>query len=109
MRQMRMFGALLLFIVILPAPGLADPVEHVISQKKRKFEPKVVTAKVGDTVLFVNDDRFAHNIFSETPGFEFNIRKQLPGDSDIITLDKAGEFVLRCAIHPRMKLKIIVQ
>jgi plastocyanin len=109
MRQTRVFGALLLSIVIILSAGLADADEYVMSQKNRKFHPKLLMANVGDTVVFINDDRFAHNIYSETPGYEFNIRKQLPGDRDVITLDKAGEFVLHCAIHPRMEMKIIVQ
>ncbi len=40
--------------------------EYVISQKKRKFTPTVLVAKVGDKVVFLNDDRFAHNLFSKT-------------------------------------------
>lgn len=89
--------------------GHAAADEYVISQKKRKFTPAVVVAKVGDKLVFLNDDRFAHNIFSETPGHEFNIRKQMPGDRHVMTLDRKGEFRVRCAIHPRMRLKITVE
>jgi plastocyanin len=83
--------------------------EFVISQKKRKFSPKVVTAKIGDTVVFLNDDRFAHNLFSESKGFEFDVRKQMPGDRHTMTLERKGTFEVRCAIHPRMRMKITVE
>ena len=89
--------------------GYAAADEYVISQKKRKFTPRVLAAKVGDKVVFLNDDRFAHNLFSETSGHEFDVRKQMPGDSHTITLDRKGVFEIRCALHPRMRMKITVE
>jgi plastocyanin len=83
--------------------------EFTVSQKDWNFEPGLLNAKVGDTVLLVNDDRYAHNLYSETPGFEFNVRKQMPGDTHSIKLDKRGKIEIRCAIHPRMKLTINVE
>jgi plastocyanin len=91
------------------AAGFAAAGEIVISQKKRKFTPSVVRSKVGDKVIFLNDDRFAHNLFSETPGHEFDVRKQMPGDRHVLTLSRKGEFQVRCAIHPRMRMKITVE
>jgi plastocyanin len=32
-----------------------------------------LTVKTGDSVEFRNDDRAAHNVFSRTPGFEFDL------------------------------------
>ena len=89
--------------------GDAAAGQYVVSQKKRKFTPRVVAAKIGDKVVFLNDDRFAHNLFSETSGYEFDIRKQMPGDRHTITLKRKGEFEIRCAIHPRMRMKITVE
>jgi plastocyanin len=89
--------------------GRAAADEFVISQKKRKFTPAVLVAKTGDTVVYLNDDRFAHNLFSESPGYEFDVRKQMPGDRHTITLNRKGVFEVRCAIHPRMKMKITVE
>ena len=89
--------------------GHAAADEFVISQKKRKFTPAVLAAKIGDTVVYLNDDRFAHNLFSETPGHEFDVRKQMPGDRHTITLNRKGVFEVRCAIHPRMRMKITVE
>lgn len=89
--------------------GDAAADEYVISQKKRKFTAKKLLAKLGDKVVFLNDDRFAHNLFSETPGHEFSVRKQMPGDRHTVTLDRKGVFEVRCAIHPRMRMKITVE
>ena len=93
---------------LLLAPSLAGAEEHVISQAGKKFAPKSVEAVVGDTLVFENDDSVGHTVYSDTPGFEFAIGKQNPGDSNVVALDKAGEFKVRCAIHPRMKLNVVV-
>ncbi len=109
MRWTRVFGGLLLAVMIILSGGFADADEYVVSQKSRKFSPKLLQAKVGDSLVFLNDDRFAHNLYSDTEGHEFNIRKQLPGDRDILELLTAGVFVVECAIHPRMKMQIVVE
>ncbi len=106
---MRHFAAVTIACAIILSAGLAGAAEFTVSQKKRSYDPKLLAAKIGDTVLFVNDDRYAHNLYSETPGFEFNIRKQMPGDKDTIKLDKRGKFEVRCVIHPRMKMTINVE
>jgi plastocyanin len=93
-------------VVLMPAFGHAA--EYIISQEGKKFAPETVDAKVGDTLRFQNDDRVGHTVYSETPGFDFTIGKQKPGESDVVALDKAGEFEVRCAIHPRMKLTVVV-
>ncbi len=102
------FTAYLAGFAVVLMPALGDAGEQIISQKGKKFAPKIVEAKVGDTLKFQNDDRFGHTLYSDTPGFQFTIGKQKPGDEDVIDLDKAGKFVIRCAIHPRMKLTVVV-
>ncbi|MDP6872026.1 MAG: cupredoxin domain-containing protein [Alphaproteobacteria bacterium] len=106
---MRQFTAILIAGAVLLTAGGAAAGEFVISQKKKRFTPKQIEAKLGDTVLFVNDDRYAHNLFSDTPGFEFDVRKQMPGDQHRLTLEKRGKFKIRCVIHPRMKMTVNVK
>ena len=106
---MRLFAAGTIACAIIVSAGLAGAAEFTVSQKKRSFDPKLLNAKLGDTVLFLNDDRYAHNLYSETPGFEFNVRKQMPGDEDSIKLDMRGKFEIRCVIHPRMKMTVNVE
>ncbi len=106
---MRLFAAGTIACAIILSAGLAGAAELTISQKKRSFDPKLLNARIGDTVLLVNDDRYAHNLYSETPGFEFNVRKQMPGDNHSMKLDKRGKFEIRCVIHPRMKMTVNVE
>ncbi len=99
----------ILACLFLLAAGNVAAAEFSVSQKKKRFTPKELTIKRGDGVLFVNDDRYMHNLFSETKGFEFNIRKQKPGQEDKIVFEKRGSFVVKCVIHPRMKMTIVVE
>jgi plastocyanin len=94
-----------IFALLLPAAA-ASAEDITISQKNKRFAPKRAEVKVGDTLLFVNDDRYAHNLYSETPGHEFNVRKMMPGDQHSLKLKKNGTFEIRCVIHPRMKMTV---
>ena len=82
--------------------------EHAITQKGRKFSESEISIKNGDTLVFVNDDTVAHNIYSTSTNNEFNLGSQAPGSSTSVTFDKAGEIDIICAIHPVMKMKVSV-
>jgi plastocyanin len=56
----------------------------------------------------VNDDTVSHNIISTSKGNEFNLGSQPPGTSTDVTFKEAGDVLVLCAIHPRMKLTVKV-
>jgi plastocyanin len=93
------------FVVTVFAAGQS----HVITQKDKAFSVAELTAKSGDTIVFKNDDDVAHNVFSQTPGFEFNAKTQVPGTETPVNFDKSGTVEIPCAIHPKMKAVIHVQ
>lgn len=88
--------------------GQAVAAEHVIGQKNKAFAVSTVDAKVGDDVLFLNDDVVFHNIFSLSDAQSFNLGAYGPGVSRKMKLEKAGKIEVECAIHPRMKMVIDV-
>jgi len=92
-------------IAAIAAPAIA----RKISQKDKMFSVSEISVKVGETVEFVNNDTVAHNVFSSTPGNEFNVKTQPPGASSPVTFDHEGTVEVRCAIHPKMKMKITVE
>jgi plastocyanin len=49
-----------------------------------------------------------HNIISTSKGNEFNLGSQQPGSSTDVTFKEAGDALVICAIHPRMKLMVKV-
>ena len=88
--------------------------EHVVSQNNMQFlvkdaKAETMTIKVGDEVVFRNDDRLVHNVYSRTPGFEFDLGTMRRGTSGKHTFAKAGSVDIECAIHPHMKFKIQIQ
>jgi plastocyanin len=83
--------------------------DHEITQQDRHFSQTEITIKVGDTISFKNDDEVTHNVFSTTPGMEFDLHRQAPGASSTIPFGKAGDAEVDCSIHPRMKLMVHVK
>lgn len=81
----------------------------IVMQKNKQFEADAVTIQPGDKVIFQNHDEITHNIYSPTKGNEFNINVQRPGASTGVTFWTEGEVEVRCAIHPKMKLKITIK
>jgi plastocyanin len=106
---MRLLATLLLAGTFLYSGAAAIAEEYTISQKKKRFRPKVLNVKVGDTLKFINDDRYAHNLFSKSKGHKFEVRKKMPGQSYVLKLTKPGSFDVRCVIHPRMKMTVNVK
>ncbi len=71
----------------------------------KKYSFSELKIKAGDTVQFVNSDSVKHNVFLEDT---FNF-VQPPGAKDKQQFKKAGSYNVRCAIHPKMKIKINVE
>ncbi len=86
----------------------ASAEEYTVDQKNKKFSIETLNAQVGDTVHFLNSDRFFHNIYSISEAKSFDLGSYPKGKSRSITVDKPGTIEVRCAIHPGMKMKIIV-
>jgi plastocyanin len=82
--------------------------ERLITQQDRAFSQKDISIKVGDSIVFKNDDQVTHNVFSVSPGMEFDIRRQAPGNSSTVVFKKPGVAEVRCSIHPKMKLIVTV-
>ncbi len=97
-----------LIILTLLASSYAQA-EHLIGQKNKTFSKEKIVIKAGESIKFMNDDGVAHNVFSATTGKKFNLKIQDPGTEKSIKFEKKGEVNVRCAIHPKMKLKVIVE
>ncbi len=88
-------------------PSLAE--DREIGQKDRAFSQTEITIKPGDSIVFKNLDDVTHNVFSITPGMEFDIRRQAPGGSSKVPFTREGVAEVRCSIHPKMKLLVTVK
>ena len=87
------------------APGAGGTV--AVSMKNIQVAPKSVTAKVGQTVKWTNDDSVDHNV-TATSGETFKSKTFGQGATYAYKLDKAGTIKYVCTIHPGMEGTIVV-
>lgn len=95
-------------LVSLFASAQAGAAEFVVTQKGKAFSTRKLQVKVGDTVKFVNEDPFAHNVFSLSDAKSFDLGSYSQGGSKTVTLDKPGTIEVECAVHPDMRMVIEV-
>ena len=95
-------------VLALLAAASAHAADIDVRQKDKKFSVANVKAKVGDTLVFRNDDPFFHNIFSLSDVQTFDLGSFPQGDSRKVVLKKEGTIEVECAIHPEMKLTVQV-
>ena len=72
-----------------------------------KFNPADVTVKVGDTVVWTNQDSAPHTV--ESADGMLKSDELSKGDTYSWTAKKAGKHDYHCGIHPSMKGSVTVQ
>jgi cytochrome c peroxidase len=80
-----------------------------VGQKDKRFTPRRVALKAGQSLTIVNDDKRTHNVRVDDPRMTFTSNAQEPGDSVLIAFPDPGEFGVICSIHPTMKLTVTVE
>ena len=110
------FSTILIATVISHSAFAED---HIIVQKDKAFyletpngslkPAQKLNIQQGDNVIFKNEDKISHNVYSKDGANEFEIPKQAPKSEKSVAFDAVGQMSVRCAIHPRMKLNISVQ
>ncbi len=87
----------------------AEAFDNPAIEEKNKVE--TLNLKQGDTIIFANRDEVKHNVsgWNGTVNiFDVKIQEPGPNNDRSIILDKKGNFVIQCAIHPKMKIKLKV-
>ena len=93
-----------------PAWASLSSAVRIVLQKGRHYMPTDLYLRRGDTVTLRNgDESLTHHAFIEADRFSFDAGDQEPGTEAHLTLAEAGDFVIQCGIHPKMKLTIHVQ
>ena len=106
---MRTIAFLAAALALALAAGPAAAGEFVVGQKGKAFSVKKLSVQVGDSVKFVNEDPFAHNIFSLSDTKSFDLGSYGQGLTKSVLMDKSGIVDVECAVHPDMKLTIEVK
>ena len=76
-----------------------------ISMENLVFAPAEVSAKVGDTIEWVNKDIFAHTATARNGDWDVTIA---PKKTATLVLKKAGTIDYYCRFHPNMKATMTV-
>jgi len=96
------------WLVILNT-STAHATEYVVSQSNQQFSEDSLKIKAGDTIVFTNADTVNHNIqVVNSEGDTDDKGLEKPGGTIRELFSQAGEYKVRCGIHPGMKLKVSV-
>ena len=82
--------------------------KFVMDQQNLAFIPAVLPIPVGAAVLFPNNDKVDHNVFSMSRTKKFNLGSYKPGERKTVVFDKPGIVELRCDVHAEMAAYILV-
>ncbi len=85
----------------LKVPGQAVQ-ELKIAQENLQFSPAHSVVQVGSTVVFANEDKEVHNIFSKSLNNQFNLGAMARGSSKSLRFTQPGPVILRCNLHKDM-------
>ncbi|MBN9545531.1 MAG: hypothetical protein J0I19_08655 [Alphaproteobacteria bacterium] len=101
-RAGQVVGALLL---VWATPHPAEAARYVVDIKNMAFGPAPQHLKVGDTILWRNNDIFRHTATAK-PGFDLDLA---PGAQGEVTLKNPGILNVICRYHPNMTMRLAVE
>jgi plastocyanin len=80
----------------------------VVHQRRKVFTPTELSARVGDLLVFVNEDEVTHDVRDRAEKQGPAIRSQQPGQWDKVALTVPGTTTFGCVLHPNMLLTVKV-
>ena len=89
------------------AAALAKEATHRVTMEAVAFQPADITVKVGDKVVWTNQDPFPHTVTSKAQGFDS--KAIAAGKAWTYRAKKKGDFPYVCTLHPTMTGTIHVE
>ena len=96
--------ALAAALLSISVPVHAATIE--ITMENLVISPAEVSAKVGDTITWVNKDVFAHTATAKNGDFDVTLP---PNKSATLVVKKAGTVDYYCRYHPNMKATLKIE
>jgi plastocyanin len=100
----RIYAAALFCALLVPPLAAGDAIKVTISDLA--FSPAEITAKVGDTIEWINRDFVEHTATDKSGAWDVDIAA---GHSGALTLTTPGTFAYICRFHPNMTGTIHVE
>jgi plastocyanin len=101
-------GRMLLIVTTLTLGAIAVPAHAATIQivmENLVMSPPEATARVGDTIEWINKDIFAHTATARNGDFDVTMP---PKKTVTSVLKKAGTVEYYCRYHPNMKAVLII-
>jgi hypothetical protein len=89
-------------------PGAPPASPPTLASKEKRFDPHVVVVPRRSTVVFPNLDKIFHNVFSRSPGNEFDLGLYRGGKSRDFQFTTPGLARIYCNIHSEMAAYVMV-
>lgn len=93
----------IVFALAMSVPAHAATIQ--ITMENLVIAPAEASAKVGDTIEWINKDVFAHTATAQNGDWDLTIP---PKKTVTLILKKAGATDYYCRFHPNMKAKLTV-
>ena len=82
------------------------PAKHTVTIEAVQFQPTVVQARRGDSIVWINKDPFPHTV---TAAGKFDSKEIKPGESWSYKVQQSGDLPYICTLHPTMKAALRVK
>ncbi|HEX4695429.1 cupredoxin domain-containing protein [Sphingomonas sp.] len=86
--------------IAVAANSQAAPHQFTVTMSNMNYGALPSTAKVGDTIVWVNRDTVPHTVTARDHSFDLRVA---PGQSGRMTLQKAGIIPIYCVFHMMMR------
>lgn len=104
---MRVIRTLIIACVVVLSCGRAYAAEHTLVMHHMELEEMATPVRVGDVINFDNRSDMTHNLYvTYSDGTVDNLDTQVPGTQRKLTLRVAGPAVIKCWIHPIIRLEV---
>jgi plastocyanin len=80
---------------------------HTVKIEGMTFEPSLLKVKVGDTIVWANEDFFPHTVTALDKSF--NSKNILASRSWTFKASRPGTFPYKCLYHLPMKATLVVE
>jgi plastocyanin len=101
-RQISIVAAVTLAVTAIPAHGATIQ----ISMENLEISPAEASAKVGDTIEWINRDILVHTATARNGDFDVTMP---PNNTVRFVLKKAGSVEYYCRYHPNMKATLKIE
>lgn len=103
----RLAAGLALSVMVLSAPANGEEFEVTIHHAE--LQEVAIKPRVGDTIRFVNHADISHNLYlTYEDGQVETLDTQPPRTTKHAVLRRAGHVVVRCWIHPIIRMELDV-